>query len=137
MDLNRDVMNDLMVVYLSGEASAATRTLVEGYAREHPDYAALLRSSESVAAGTAVEPPKEVEMKSLRMTRQHILLRSLFLGTSIAFTLMPFTFVFRGREITFLLYRDVPGLGVAFWSLAAASWVACYVMHREVRKAGL
>jgi len=37
MDLNRDVMKDLMVVYLSGEASAATRGLVEGYGREQAD----------------------------------------------------------------------------------------------------
>jgi hypothetical protein len=137
MELSPDVMKDLMVVYLSGEASADTRALVEDYARHHPEYARLLDASAKELPVEAAEPPENSELKSLKMTKQHLFLRSLFMGTGIAFTLMPFTIVFRGGAITFLLYRDVPALAVAFWSLAAASWSACYVMHRAVRKAGL
>ena len=132
-----DVMKDLMVVYIGGEASEDTRRLVEAYARAHPDYAELLERSGSVGLGSAVRAPGDVEMKALRMTRQHIFLRSLFFGMAIAFTLTPFTFVFKDGTLTFFLWRDVPGLGTAFASIAVASWVACYVMHRAVRKVGL
>ena len=132
-----DVMKDLMVVYLSGEASPDTRRLVEEYAIAHPDYAELLKRSGAAALGEAGPPPASVEMNALRLTRQFILLRSLFFGMGIAFTLAPFTFAFKEGNVTFFLWRDVPGLGTAFASIAVASWVACYVMHRAVRKAGL
>lgn len=137
MELAPEVMQDLMIVYLGGEASPSTRTLVEQYAAAHPEYAALLKSSSAGLEIQAAEPKRDSEMQALKMTRQHVFLRSLFFGMGIAFTLMPFTIVSRNGEITFLLYRDAPGLGTAFWSIAAASWSACYVMHRAVRKAGL
>lgn len=137
MELAADVMKDLMVVYLAGEASPATRALVEQYAASHPEFAALLQGSSAGLEIQIAEPKSDSEMRALKMTRQHVFLRSIFFGMGIAFTLMPFTIVFRHGEITFLLYRDVPGLGAAFMSIAAASWAACYVMHRAVRKAGL
>jgi hypothetical protein len=137
MEPTLDVMKDLMVVYLSGEASADTRALVEEYARSHPEYAALLRAASATGELETAPPAQDSEMRTLKMTRQFVFLRSLFLGMGIAFTFMPFTIVVRSGNIAFLLYRDVPALAVSFWSIAAASWVACYVMHREVRKAGL
>lgn len=135
MSLSPDVMNDLMVLYISGEASPGTRKLVEEYAALHADYAALLRA----AGQTLPVPPAQSnkEMETLKMIRKFILLRSLFIGGGILFTMMPLTTVWRNGEVTFLLYRDVPGLGLAFWSIAAASWVACYVMHRAIRRSGL
>lgn len=135
MSLSPDVMNDLMVLYISGEASPDTRKLVEEYAALHADYAALLRA----AGQTLPVPPAQSnkEMETLKMIRKFILLRSLFIGGGILFTMMPLTTVWRNGEVTFLLYRDVPGLGLAFWSIAAASWVACYVMHRAIRRSGL
>jgi hypothetical protein len=33
--------------------------------------------------------------------------------------------------------RDAPAIAWSALSLAAASWIACYVMHRQVRKAGI
>lgn len=135
MELPREVMDDLMVVYLSGEASPETRRLVEEYAAAHTGYASVLRAA---AEPMAVPPPRsDKEMETLKMTRQHIFLRSLFLASGILFTMLPFSFVFKNGAVTFLMYRDLPGTGPAFWSVAAASWVACYVMHRAVRKAGL
>jgi hypothetical protein len=38
MKLEREVIVDLLPAYFSGEASAATRALVEEYFREHPDF---------------------------------------------------------------------------------------------------
>jgi hypothetical protein len=32
---------------------------------------------------------------------------------------------------------DPAGIVLSFWSIAAASWTACYVMHRQVRQSGL
>ncbi len=137
MEPTLDVMKDLMVVYVSGEASADTRALVEEYARAHPEYAALLKQSSVELAVGAAPTLQDSEMRALKMTRQYVFLRSLFMGMGIAFTLLPLSFAFMDGKVTFLLIRDAPGLGAAFWSLAAASWVAYSVMRRAVRKAGL
>jgi hypothetical protein len=135
MELPREVMDDLMVLYLGGEASAETRRLVEEYAAQHEDFRALLEQAEAPILPAA--PAKDKEMETLKMTRQFIVLRSAFLAAAILFTLLPLTSVYRKGALTFLMYRDLPGTGPAFWSVAAASWVACYVMHRSVKKAGL
>ena len=52
MKLEREVIIDLLPAYFSGEASAATRTLVEDFFRENPDFEKSARS----AAGAAGEP---------------------------------------------------------------------------------
>lgn len=136
MELSPEVMKDLMVLYLSGEASAETRRLVEAYAGKDERYAQLLRE----AQGTKFEAPppsQDKEMETLKMTRQFITLRSLFVGGGIFFTLAPLTCVWREGHMVFLMFRDIPGTGPSLWSVAAACWVASYVMHRSIRKAGL
>lgn len=135
MELPREVMDDLMVMYLGGEASPSTARMVEEYAAAHPDYGALLWRAQQPPPLPAAAPDKELEV--MRMTRTHMFLRSLFVGAGGFFTLAPLTFVFKGGQLTFLLLRDAPAVASGFWSLAAASWVAAYVMHRSVRRAGL
>lgn len=43
MTVTRDVVSDLWPLYASGEASADTRTLVEGFLAGDPAFAAALR----------------------------------------------------------------------------------------------
>lgn len=135
MELPREVMDDLMVMYLGGEASPATARLVEQYAAAHSDYADLLRRAQQPPPLPAPAPDKEMEV--LKMTRKHLFLRSLFVGGGIFFTLAPLTHVYQDGHLTFLLFRDAPGAASGLWSVALASWIAAFVMHRAVRRAGL
>ena len=64
MKLEREVIIDLLPAYFSGEASAATRRLVEDFFREDPDFEKSARSAagplESLKAAPAgVDPEKE------------------------------------------------------------------------------
>ena len=45
MKLEREVIIDLLPAYFSGEASTATRTLVEDFFRENPDFEKSARSA--------------------------------------------------------------------------------------------
>jgi hypothetical protein len=135
MELPREVMDDLMVMYLGGEASPATARLVEEYAAAHSDYAELLRRAQQPPPLPAAAPDKEMEV--IKMTRKHLFLRSLFVGGGIFFTLAPFTSLYKDGSFAFLLFRDAPGAASGLWSVAVASWVAAYLMHRAVRRAGL
>lgn len=132
-----DVMNDLLTLYLAGEASPATRALVESYARDNPGFARAMSAAASQITIPEVQPKENLEMTALKQVRQFLFLRSLFFGMGIAFTLIPFLFTFHNRTVPFFLLRDAPGIGFAALSLAVASWSAYYVMHRQVRKAGL
>jgi hypothetical protein len=139
MKLSRAVMNDLLTVYLAGEASAETRALVEQYAREDADFSAAMEAARRVNLDpAAVTPAADLEIRSLKMTRQFVRLRSLFMGMAVFFTLLPFSFAFSTETgMKWLVWGTSRGLGMALLSIAAASWIACYAMNRQIKRAGL
>ena len=57
MNVTDNVIRDLLPVYLAGEASADTRTLVEEYLKEHP---ALAAEAKQGAAWSLPEVPGHV-----------------------------------------------------------------------------
>jgi len=138
MNVTDDVLNDLLTLYLAGEASADTRALIEERARREPVFAAKMqavRDADQAAAraidlptGSAV-PSGDVELRSLFTTRQAIILRSLFFACAILFTLVPLFFL-----APVVLH---PGIVRGFWMLAAVAWFGCWTTHRRVRIAGL
>ena len=79
MKITEDVMNDLLTLQLTGEASADTRLLIESYARENPAFAARLEAVarpiafESAAGGLSFDR----ELRVLAETRQFIFLRTI------------------------------------------------------------
>jgi hypothetical protein len=136
MTLPEPIMRDLLTVVLDGEASPETRRLVEDYARDHPPYAALLQTEGTLGA-ILTPPTPDREMESLKRTKEMLRLKAVLLGMAIAFTLVPLAFVFHNSAITFLLVRDAPGAAIGLWSVAAASWVAYYVIGRSLKTTGL
>ena len=139
MTVTDEVMNDLLTLYLTGEASADTRALVESHARQDPAFASKLAAAGALPpiamAHTAL--PGDLELRTLTETRRFIFLRTLFLAGAILFSLLPLVFSFDKRGIEFLVLGRHPELMWPFWSIAAAAWTAWYVMHRQVSRAGL
>ncbi|MEO5819435.1 MAG: hypothetical protein ABIT71_02950 [Vicinamibacteraceae bacterium] len=137
--LTEDVMNDLLAVYLAGDASADTRNLIEARAGRDPGFAAKIAAARAVDLGGALPaaPPPDAELRALTRTRQAIFLRTLFFAAGVFFTLLPLSFRGGANGLEFLFLGRQPGLVWAFWSVAAASWVACWLMHREMGEAGL
>ena len=56
---------------------------------------------------------------------------------AILFTALPLTFAFEGSRITFLLIRDAPTIGLAWWLTAAIMWIWHGVIRRRLRVSGL
>jgi anti-sigma factor RsiW len=137
--LTDDVMNDLLTVYLAGEASADTRAMVDAHARENPAFGARMAAAGAVAVPdvSGGRVTGDHELRALARTRQFIRLRTIFCAAAVWFTLMPLSFRGGTDGVEFLLLGRQPGLVWAFWSLAAASWTAWYVMHRSIRRAGI
>lgn len=134
MTITKDVIDDLMPLYLAGEASPGTRRLVEEYLEanpgEHPP-------AEAFSLPPAA-PPANTEMASLRRTREVYNRRTTALACAIAVSCAIFSFRFdSGRGLTFLLYRDLPATA---WLLLAAGigiWSHFLSLHRRWLQTGL
>ncbi len=139
MQVTRDVVKDLMTVVLAGEASADTRALVDAYLETDPE---LKREAAAWLAEPVALPPAPclaptAEKQALDATRQMIKTRSSTLAVAIVFTLLPLSFVFEGSRLTFLLIRDAPTVGIAWWATAAVLWLWHFLVRRRLRVTGL
>jgi anti-sigma factor RsiW len=140
MEITRDIILDLLPVYLAGEASPATRTLVEEFIQHDADLAQRVRqlSEQNLAALHPMpRPPPELELKSLRRTRALIGWQQWLFGLAIGFTIPVLSFeidIENGqlREFHFLLH-DHPLLFGTALVLGAACWVGYYRIRRQMR----
>ena len=105
MEVTRDIVIDLLPLYESGEASADTRSVVEEFIRRDPSIARLAKMADDAAAAA---PAPDIEVRAVGRTRTLIRRRSWALGLALACTLIPFSFVFRGSDVTFFMFRDAP-----------------------------
>jgi hypothetical protein len=139
MKVTDDVMNDLLTLYLAGEASADTKALLESHARQNAAFASRLEAAGALPPFRVPHgnPPGDLELRTLTDTRRFILLRSVFLAAGIFFSLLPLVFTFNGNGVEFLVLGRHAGLVWSFWSIAVAAWTAWYVMHRQVARVGL
>src|SRR5579864_475214 len=90
MNVTREVILDLLPVYLSGEASPATRALVEEHMKQDPELAERLRrlSADEFAKSVPLALPPEVELRSLRRTRRLLSWQRWVFGLGIFFSAM-------------------------------------------------
>lgn len=116
MNVTRDVMNDLLPLYFSGEASADTRTLVEEYFRDNPDFERMARGSakplNALRAATAVAPEAEKEKRDLQSVHRHMWRKRILFGMAVFFTLAPLAFVYSKGHISWIMVRNDPGRGL-------------------------
>jgi anti-sigma factor RsiW len=137
MNISRDVVKDLIPVYLAGDASADTRALVESYLKTDPEFAGDVTAARGTSLGLPATRPPTAEKQTLDATRQLLKSRTSTLAVATIFTVLPFTFAFNGSTITFLMIRDAPVIGIAWWVTAAIMWIWHVRIRRRLRVSGL
>jgi hypothetical protein len=146
MKVTREVILDLLPVYLAGEASAATRALIEEYVQQDPELAERLRTLSSGAMAeplTGVRPaalPPDLELRSLRRSRALIGWQKWLFGLGIGFSALALTseISFEGgrvREFHFLM-RDYPQQFGSLALLALLCWTGYFLIRRRSRIGG-
>ena len=137
MKITREVIVDLLPVYVSGEASPATRTLVEEYLSQDPELMeqVLRLKSEDPLNFPEVTVPPELAMRSLRRTKTLLAWQRWLFGPGLFFTLFSLSFETnvsggRIREFHFLL-RDSP-LFASFLAIGICCWIAYFVVRRRL-----
>ena len=114
----KGVIEDLIPVYLSGEASPDTKQLVEQYVLAHPEMATLLHLPNLPGVTGSASP--DLGLQALRQTRKLLQQRTTTLAVAAALSASIFTIV-QGSTIRFLMFRDAPGVA---WLLLAASLIS-------------
>ena len=125
MKLEREVIIDLLPAYFSGEASAATRALVEEYFREHPEFELSARKAGSSLESLKISPSSadpEKEKLALERARGISESRSSYLWLAILSTLMLFLFRIQNGHITWILWTK-PLSGILFTGTAVFLWI--------------
>jgi hypothetical protein len=134
MQVTRDIVIDLLPLYQSGEASKESRAAIEEFLRKDPSLAQM--ASQDPGTIVPATGASELERRTITRTRAAIRRRSWILAAAIWFTLLPFTFAFRGGQITFFMLRDQP-TSALFLLVGAIMWVQYARMTRSIRTAGL
>jgi hypothetical protein len=133
VNVTRDVIQDLLPVYLADDASPDTVALVEEFLRQDPE---LVRTVEALRANPlpdlpiALNPTQEKE--TLNMTKRLLRLRGILLGLSIFVTMLPLSFEYEHGHFTWKLLHVAPPEVMILMILAAlACWGGfLYVRHR-------
>jgi hypothetical protein len=139
MNITREVILDLLPVYLAGEASPGTCALIEEYLQQDPELARQVRTraAENLAVITHSSLSPDIELRSLRRTRLLIGWQKWLFGLGIAFTALALSLQFtyeNGRFTDFhFLIRDYPGQLGSFALLALICWSGYYVLRRRLQ----
>lgn len=137
MNVTRNVVKDLLTLYLAGEASADTRALVDEYLKTDPELARELEASRAGDLGLPDTRPPNAEKQALDETRQLLKTRTSTLVVAIVFTVLPLAFAFHEGTVTFLLIRDEPTIGWTWWLTAAVMWFWHLRVRSRLRVSGL
>jgi len=132
-NVTRDVVSDLWPLYVSGEASADTRTLVEAFLREQPDFERELRQT-SAAPLPGHDVPSltpDHELRTLARIKRRLVGPRWALLLAMVFTMQAF-----GRIVSDTSFTVSPRNFIATAVVAAFFWVVFLVMlfrgRREV-----
>jgi anti-sigma factor RsiW len=137
VDVTREVVMDLLPVYLSGEASPPTRAVVESFLQHDPELAQRIRGQwfENMTRAVPAVLPPELELAAFRRTRRLLSWQRWLIGFGMFFTAFALSIQVTfsdGRLQDFhFLARDHP---VAF-AVCAAIAVSCWAGHFALRRA--
>ena len=130
MNITRNVIKDLLTIYLAGEANADTRALVDEWLRTDPDLARQVEQARRTALPEVAVPPPTAEKRALDRTRRWWRGRSILLGVAIYVSTLPLTVTFNSSGFHGLLIED--------WSerivvlvIAAALWAVYFGRSRR------
>ena len=139
MNVTREVILDLLPVYLAGEASPATRALIEEYMQQDPELAQRIRLqwADNLAKVAPSALPPDLELRSLRRTRNLLGWQKWLFGLAICFSALSLTSEFSFHDGGFkefhFLIQDFPAEFGTCVALAIVCWIGYFSMRRRLR----
>jgi anti-sigma factor RsiW len=137
MKITKDVIMDLLPLYLAGEASADTRRLVESYLAEDASLARAVseqRAQEPTRLSATISP--DSELRALLETRKRLRLRSWIVGLAICLTLFPLSVSFGPHGMRWA-WADMPAVAITMGAAAIGLWIAYFRLRRQGKLVGV
>jgi ferric-dicitrate binding protein FerR (iron transport regulator) len=130
MNVTKDIINDLIPLYVANDCSADSRALVEEYLQRNPQQAEELRRIMNTPLPGVVPLARNLdETRAFREARRRLRRRSWLMALAIFFSLAPFSFVYTdGRSWWFL--RDAPGSALVYAAIGVVFWII-YAVERS------
>lgn len=125
MQITRDLIEDLIPIYLSGDASEGSKKVIDQFMKENPNLNYLLDVDDIVLP--EIHPIKpENEMQTLKKIKALSLVKSLFIGLGLFFSLSIFVFTFSSEDgIKWLMLGDNE-ITMVYASFALICWLVVY-----------
>jgi hypothetical protein len=126
MNVTREVISDLWPLYISGEASADTRRLIEGFLKDDPEFAKILKNG-GTDQWVAAEIPSlspNVEAKALNRTKRVLHRFDWLLFLAIMFSCFSF-----GRIVSDTSWDVSPTNFIITAGIAACFWIAFFARN--------
>lgn len=127
MTVTRPVIVDLWPLYVSGEASAETRALVDDFLKNDPEFAAQLRR-DPLGCVEAPPPPPDTETRAFARARQQLRGYPWLLQLALIFSGLSF-----GRIVSDTSWDVSPRNFIVTASIAASFWIAFLVSLWRMR----
>jgi hypothetical protein len=135
MNITREVVTDLLPIYFSGEASTDTKSLVEEYFSDNPDFERMARGAgtplETLRTAVPVSAGSEREKRDLESVRCGLDRRKWLFGLSLLLTLSPLLFYFTHGHPGSLTVGDALWEAAFDWSMAALFWFLYFAQPRR------
>jgi anti-sigma factor RsiW len=135
MKVTRDVIKDLLAVYMAGDASGDSRAMVEEWLRSDPELAAQVAAARRIDFPEVAAPPPTAEKRALDRTRRYLRGRSVVLGAAIYFSTLPLSVKFDSGGFRGLFLEDWLSRSFAL-VVAAALWAVFWRMSRRLKVSG-
>jgi len=137
--VTKDVVRDLLPIYLAGEASDDTKAVVEEFLAHDPELReqAAAQSANPLAQLSHTEGLESLELATLDRTRRLLNRKTWLFAFSLLFSLVPMSFEVKGGKIVHLLARDEPVAAIAWLVVALVGWAAYLGVCRQLSATGL
>ena len=132
--LREDVIADLLPLYFSGDASEATRAVVDAYFAAHPDFANTMRAAMANGVVIPGQPADNGGTRAILKIRSQLKWRAALIAAGIFCTISPLSFIVENDKLVYFMWRDAPGSAAIYSACAVLAWGALWVLTRRTNK---
>jgi hypothetical protein len=131
MKPDEDVILDLLPLYFGGDASAASRAMIEAYFEEHPRFAQEVRAAQANVPGVPGTAAPNGGHAAITRIKAQLKWRSAQIALAIFCSIAPFTFVFDNGRVVYFMWRDAPLTASVYAGVALIAWIAVWLSARR------
>lgn len=131
INLDEDVILDLLPLYFGGDASAASRAIVEAYFEEHPQFARTVRAAQVNVPRVPGDASPNSGHAAISRVKRQLKWRSGLVAIAIFCSIAPFTSIFDSGHVVYFMWRDAPLTASVYAGVAALVWIAVWLSARR------